>query len=102
MSTGYSLHIGLNKLDQDHYPGTPLLKAAVNDAVFWESFAKEEGYKTTSLHDDSAKAGVVIKQLGEYAAVMKPGDILLLTYAGHGGEISNDKPAGFCRSRRPV
>ena len=95
MSKGYSLHIGLNKLDQDHYPGTPVLKAAVNDAVFWESFAKKEGYQTTSLHDESAKAGVVIKQLGDYASVMKAGDILLLTYAGHGGEIPNDKPAGF-------
>ena len=99
MSKGYSLHIGLNKLDAEQYPGAPALKAAVNDAVFWESFAKQEGYETMALHDKEAKAEPVIKQLNKYASIMKPGDILLLTYAGHGGEIPNDKPAGFDNER---
>ena len=95
MSKGYSLHIGLNKLDEGHYPGAPTLKAAVNDAIFWESFAKESGYKTHFLHNEDATAETVLKQLLDFAAILTPGDILLLTYAGHGGEIPNDKPAGF-------
>lgn len=95
MSKGYSLHIGLNMLDQNHYPDVPLLKAAVNDAVFWESFAKQTGYQTSSLHNEIATSDAVTKQLGNYAQLVEPGDILLITYAGHGGSIPNDKPGGF-------
>src|SRR5688572_26943028 len=95
MSKGYSLHIGLNKADAAHYPGMPELRAAVNDAVFWEKFASTEGYATQSLHDEAATAEVVKDKLAGYAAQMLPGDILLLTYAGHGGEIRNEKPKGF-------
>jgi Subtilase family/Caspase domain len=95
MPKGYSLHIGLNAIDPDHYPGVPLLKAAVNDAVFWEAFAKRAGYTTSALHDAQATSGAVTKLLEEYAGIAIPGDILLLTYAGHGGQIPNDKPGGF-------
>ena len=95
MSKGYSLHIGLNKADAAHYPGMPELKAAVNDAVFWENFARTEGYITESLHDEEATAEVVKDKLAGYASQMLPGEILLLTYAGHGGEIRNEKPKGF-------
>ncbi|MBK9962726.1 MAG: caspase family protein [Saprospiraceae bacterium] len=99
MSKGYSLHIGLNKLDTNHYPGTPKLKAAVNDAIFWESFANKLAYKTATLHDEHATVETVLQHLADYAALMIPGDILLLTYAGHGAEIPNDKPGGFDEER---
>ena len=95
MSTGYSLHIGLNELDKNHYPGVVQLKAAVNDAVFWRSFADEGGYQSDALHDGEATAEAVLSKLTAYSSTMQAGDILLLTYAGHGGEIMNDKPAGF-------
>ena len=95
MSKGYSLHIGLNEVDRAHYGKIPSLKAAVNDAVSWKNFANEIGYATKSLHNKQAKSGVVKTMLGGYAKKMKPGDILLLTYAGHGGEMANDKASGF-------
>lgn len=89
---GYSLHIGVNKADSNHYPGLPDLRAAVNDAKWWKSYAKSLGYKTAALHDDEATTITVKGKLKEYASVMAPGDILLLTYSGHGGEIPNKKP----------
>jgi hypothetical protein len=95
MSKGYSLHIGLNNADPAHYPGMPLLKAAVNDAKFWKSFAGTEGYTSKSLHDNEATADAVKKQLTDYAKIMESGDILMLTYAGHGGDMPNEKPAGL-------
>ena len=100
MPKGYSLHIGLNKADAAHYPGMPELKAAVNDAVFWENFARTEGYTTESLHDEAATADAVKDKLAGYASQMLSGDILLLTYAGHGGEIRNEKPKGFDNKRK--
>ncbi len=94
MATGYSLHIGVNTTDPRHY-GDELspLKAAVNDARFWASFATQQGYQASSLHDQDATSTEVLAALNRYSGVMKPGDILLLTYAGHGGQITNEKPA---------
>ncbi|MCD8540796.1 MAG: caspase family protein [Leadbetterella sp.] len=88
---GYSLHIGVNKVDENHYPGLPELGAAVNDAEFWQQYAAESGYRSALLVDDQATTGAVTGQLEEYAALMQPGDILLLTYSGHGGQIPNKK-----------
>jgi len=99
MSKGYSLHIGLNKVDHKHYGNIPELKAAVNDAIVWKKFAIKSGYAAKSLHDKQATSGTVKKILADYAKKVKPGDILLLTYAGHGGEMQNDKGGGFDNER---
>ncbi|MGX5817151.1 S8 family serine peptidase [Chitinophaga lutea] len=95
MSKGYSLHIGLNQVDSTQYPGVPALKAAVSDAEFWASYAKKLGYAGGSLHDREATADAVLSALEAYAKKLQPGDILLLTYAGHGSQMPNDKPEGF-------
>jgi hypothetical protein len=89
---GYSLHIGVNEADPDSYPGLNPLKAAVNDAKWWAQFAEALGYDTESLHDSKATTKAVKKQLKEYAELMKAGDILLLTYSGHGDQLPNAKP----------
>lgn len=93
MSKGLSLHIGVNIVDKKHYGDIVELKAAVNDAKFWEGFAKKMGFKTRSLHNGKATSTDVLKQLKEYSTALKPGDILMLTYAGHGGSIKNDRPS---------
>jgi subtilisin family serine protease len=95
MPRGYSLHIGLNIADPAHYGDLPRLNAAVNDALFWEGFARKMGYQTRKLHDQEAKVATVKEILMDYARKMKAGDILLLTYAGHGGLLDNDKQAGL-------
>ncbi|MDX2249503.1 MAG: S8 family serine peptidase [Bacteroidia bacterium] len=93
MPTGYSLHIGVNIANEIHYgKDLPQLKAAVNDALFWESYARSQGYRTQSLHDKAATVDAVKQILNLYSKNMKAGDILLLTYAGHGGQITNDRP----------
>lgn len=89
---GYSLHIGVNVADPANYPGLNPLKAAVNDAKWWENYAGKKGYSTISLHDEQATIPAVKNKLTDYAKAMKPGDILLLTYSGHGGQIGNEKP----------
>lgn len=99
MSKGYSLHIGLNHVDPSNYPGVPTLNAAVNDAVFWESYGKKSGYETKSLHDKAATDKAVLDALHGYAEKLKPGDILLLTYAGHGSQIPNEKGGDYADER---
>jgi len=95
MPKGYSLHIGLNVADPTHYGDLPHLNAAVNDAQFWEGFAIKMGYQTKKLHDQEALVDTVKSILLGYAEKMDAGDILLLTYAGHGGLLDNDKQAGL-------
>ncbi|WP_126246738.1 S8 family serine peptidase [Chitinophaga rhizosphaerae] len=99
MSKGYSLHIGVNKLDKAHYFDVPELKAAVADAKFWKAFAEQNGYKSKKLHNDEATASAVLTALSDYAQQLQAGDILLLTYAGHGSQIGNDKVTGLDNER---
>jgi hypothetical protein len=99
MPKGISLHIGLNKVDKNHYGNIAELKAAVNDAVVWEKFAESQGYTTTHLHDNEATATQVISLLKSYSKELQPGDILMLTYAGHGGSIRNDRPSAADNER---
>ncbi|MGC3947939.1 MAG: S8 family serine peptidase [Chryseolinea sp.] len=99
MSKGRSLHIGLNKVDDNHYPGIPTLKAAVNDAVTWEAFARGKGYITQSLHNEQATSSAVISSIKAIRKETVPGDIVLITYAGHGGELTNDKPTSLDNER---
>ncbi len=88
---GYSLHIGVNKVDETHYPGVATLNAAVNDAIWWQKYAEGLGYDVLSLYDEHATLPAVKNLLNDYAQKMVAGDILLLTYSGHGGEIPNQK-----------
>src|SRR3989337_1143597 len=96
---GFSLHIGVNVADPAHYPGLKPLNAAVNDAKWWEEYARQKGYQATSLHDNEATITRVKSALSKFAEKMKAGDILLLTYSGHGGEISNEKPDSIDREK---
>lgn len=89
---GYSLHIGVNTVNEKVYGDLQTLKAAVNDAKWWEAFAIKHRYSTQKLTDKQATSDKVLKQLKLYADTMIAGDIMLLTYSGHGGQIPNDKP----------
>ena len=95
MPKGYSLHIGLDIVDPIHYEDLPQLNAAVKDALFWEGYARKMGYQAQKLHDYEATVDTVKEILQDYARKMNAGDILLLTYAGHGGLLDNNKQAGL-------
>lgn len=93
MSVGYSIHIGVDTADPKKYPGLPKLKACVKDAKDWKAFATKNGFKAVSFHDKQASSKAIEKALNDHAKKLKPGDILLLTYSGHGGELPNDSGA---------
>lgn len=96
MTKGISLHVGLNHLDTAHYKNVPQLKAAVNDALFWESFARSNGFQVLPpLHDQVATVAAVKTAIKAVADQLSAGDLFLLTYAGHGGQILNEKQEGL-------
>ncbi|MEU2116313.1 caspase family protein [Streptomyces sp. NPDC016459] len=97
MATGLSLHIGLNQVDPARYDGWDgTLNACENDAHDMERLARTAGFDTTVLLTPDGTVDKVTAALGDAAARLGPGDILLCTYSGHGGQVdatgSDDEP----------
>lgn len=93
---GLSLHIGLNKVNPAHYGGWDgALNACEADANDMLAIAKKAGFKTTQRLTATAKAATIIKDIKAAAAKLQSGDIFLLTYSGHGGQMpdtNGDEP----------
>lgn len=87
MPQGRSLHIGLNAVDPNRYEGwSGPLNSCVNDARDMEEFARARGFRTTTLLNENATRGSVLEALGDALGALGRGDMLLVTYSGHGGE----------------
>ncbi|GAB3821313.1 hypothetical protein GCM10028820_29380 [Tessaracoccus terricola] len=97
--TGYSLHIGVNVVDPNAYiPAPSVLAGCVNDANSMRDIAQSQGFQVRQLLDAQATSGAVLTALSDMASMTRAGDIALITYAGHGGQIpdaSNDEDDGM-------
>lgn len=91
MAAGISVHIGLNGVNPRHYMGWGgELAACENDARAMAAVAKSLGYaKSTVLLTKAATSRRVIAAIEAAAEAMSPGDAFLLTYAGHGGQVTD-------------
>ena len=89
MAKGISLHIGLNHVDPNHYQGWDgALNACVADARDMRALAKKRGFAgNTLLLDGQATAAAVSTALQDAAKKLAKGDILFVTYSGHGGQV---------------
>jgi hypothetical protein len=85
-SKGYSLHLGLNAVDPAHYGGWDgKLNACEADAKDMAAIAKALGYtESTVLLTRDATSTRFISEMLRLATALKSGDILLLSYSGHG------------------
>jgi metacaspase-1 len=83
-----SIHVGLNRLSSTHYGGWDgKLDACEFDARDMEKLARSQGFKTTVLKTKSATSTAVTAAITKAADTLKRGDILFLTYSGHGGQV---------------
>jgi metacaspase-1 len=88
MAKGISIHIGLNHVDPKHYQGWDgALNACVADAQDMRALAKKKGFAGNMLLNEHATAGAVTAALQDAAKALGKGDILMLTYSGHGGQV---------------
>lgn len=88
MAKGMSVHIGLNRVDPQHYAGWDgRLNACENDARSMQAIAKELGYQTELCLSNQATRGAVADLLTKATNDLKSGDILLVTYSGHGNQV---------------
>lgn len=89
MARGVSLHIGLNSVDPNHYDGWEgVLLACEADAQDMELIAVKEGFaERTVLLTRDANFSRVIKELERIGGSLESGDLFMLTYSGHGGQV---------------
>ncbi|RJS18524.1 caspase family protein [Corallococcus sp. H22C18031201] len=100
MAQGYSVNIGLNAVDPRHYAGWDgQLTACEADAQDMSSIAKTQRFdRVRMLLSQDATRARVLGELDEAAKVLEAGDLLLLTYSGHGGQLpdaNGDEPDGL-------
>ena len=85
---GYALAIGLNSVDPGHYSGwSGELSGCEPDAIDMEAIAKSQGLKTETLLTRKATRKNVRKTLICMADRLKSGDLLVVSFSGHGGQV---------------
>jgi hypothetical protein len=97
MARGISIHIGLNNIDPAYYGTGNELAGCINDARDMQSLGVAQGFQTTLMTDEGATAEAVIAAISGAANTLRAGDILLLTYSGHGSQVpdkNGDEPDG--------
>jgi hypothetical protein len=88
MAKGLSVHIGLNSVDPKHYNGWDgRLQACEYDAEDMKKVAEASGFDATILLSEKATAQRVSDAIKGAADELESGDILFLTYSGHGGQV---------------
>ena len=88
MPTGFALTIGLNSIDPTHYAGWEgHLTGCEYDAEDMTEVAKSKGFDVKKLLTKDATVENVENNLLYASQQLKPGDLFLLTYSGHGGQV---------------
>ena len=83
-----SIHIGLNGVDSAAYGGwSGPLAACEFDANDMAAIAKSKGMRSTVLLTKKATRANALGALRSAAKTLKAGDLLFLTYSGHGGQV---------------
>jgi len=98
MSKGISIHIGLNAIDPAHYGTSGALHGCENDANAMQRIAGALGYQTTLLLTREATAMRVLSELYHASEELERGDMLFMTYAGHGAQVKDlngEEPDGL-------
>jgi len=88
MKKGMALTIGLNAVDPNHYGGWDgLLNACEADASDMADIARSKEFSVKTLLTKEATRDRVSKAISDAAASLQSGDIFMLSYSGHGGQL---------------
>lgn len=88
MAKGMALTIGLNAVNPKHYEGWKgELNACEADASDMAEIALAQKFKVQTLLTKRATRSAVLAGMARAAKALKAGDIFLLSYSGHGGQV---------------
>lgn len=92
----WSLHIGLNQVDPNHYKDANgngwngQLFGCESDAEFYKQLATSAGFsRIVSLLTSQATTETVKQEFIAAKEALEPGDLFMVTYAGHGGQVDD-------------
>lgn len=86
---GFSVHVGVNRVDAEHYGSAFPLDACENDARAFQAIAQDLGYDTLLLLTDDATTSNFTQAMRQAAANLFSGDALFITFSGHGSQLTN-------------
>lgn len=90
MAKGYFLGFGLASVNPNYYQGwSGKLDGTVPDIKLFSSKLKEMGYVTKQILTKKATIDSFKTEINKIAAIIKPEDILVITYSGHGGQVTD-------------
>lgn len=102
MARGMSIHIGLNDLDKKHYlnTGFRFLPSSAKDAVDMAEIASKTFTEPIPVYNETNKLFLnsdattdnikkILTEIAEGENKLVSGDILLVTFSGHGGQIKD-------------
>ncbi|MBU1668991.1 caspase family protein [bacterium] len=89
MKRGISIHIGLNRVSTEHYSSrVTLLDTCEQDALDMQTIALSQNFKSSFLLlSENATREAVKATITLASEELTSGDMLLLTYSGHGGFV---------------
>ncbi len=96
MRKGISIHIGMNSVGTEHYgEGVMPLETCEQDAIDMQELALSQNFKSSFLLlSENATREAVKASIRSASAELTEGDILFLSYSGHGGfvpDLSGDE-----------
>ena len=90
MAKATSIHLGLNAVDPKHYAGwSGDLVACEFDAKDMAAIAHAAGMTSTVLLTKEATRKNVLTTVRAASKTLQAGDLLFVTYSGHGGQIDD-------------
>jgi len=96
MTQGMALTIGLNAVDPRHYEGwNGTLNACEADARDMAAIVQAKKFKVKTLLTKTATRSKVTREIANATTTLKKGDIFMLSYSGHGGQLpdlNSDEP----------
>lgn len=92
MAKGISVHVGINYVDENIYGTRAELKNCVNDAEDFRRIADIQGFATTLLINEEAKAETIRQKWITASEELEAGDIFLYTVSSHGSQIPTLDP----------
>lgn len=93
MPSRYSLHIGVSNYDGTSETASPKdLANAAKDASSMFQYCKfiEFFHKSVLLLNEQVDMGTVLDSLYYFSQICRPGDLFVLSYAGHGTTVRGD------------
>jgi len=91
MAKGISIHIGLEYIDPKHYGSDGVLRTCGKDCLDMKEIAEAQNFESTIvLLNEEGTRDTVIQAITHASEELVDGDILFLSYSGHGASIPDE------------